>query len=223
MTNVIDIKRNSQLRTVDWSNWSTSEWNHSVKSVQIPSFFWSVFSRIRTEYGEIRSISPCSVRMRENTEQKKHRIWTLFTQWAFWKKRIQKKKESVYNRVLCICEIAGTLMIKNSKYIICIKCITSKLKTSETYVKLCCAPWTEAALQRRSYKGILKIYSKFAGEHPCRSAISISNFIEITLWHGCPPVNFQYIFRTSSLRNTSRGLASECSMKISQNPQTLIT
>ena len=33
-------------------------------------FFWSVFSHIRTEYGEIRSISPFSVRMRENTDQK---------------------------------------------------------------------------------------------------------------------------------------------------------
>ena len=32
-------------------------------------FFWSVFSRIRTEYGEIRSVSPYSVRMRENTGQ----------------------------------------------------------------------------------------------------------------------------------------------------------
>ena len=31
--------------------------------------FWSAFSRIRTEYGEIRNISPYSVRMRENTEQ----------------------------------------------------------------------------------------------------------------------------------------------------------
>ena len=37
---------------------------HSVKGVQIRSFFWSVFSRIRTEYGEIRS------------------IWTLFTKWT---------------------------------------------------------------------------------------------------------------------------------------------
>ena len=37
------------------------------------------FSRIRTEYGEIRSISPYSVRMRE-IDQKKLRIWTLFTQ-----------------------------------------------------------------------------------------------------------------------------------------------
>ena len=33
-------------------------------------FFWSVFSRIRTEYGEILRISPYSVRMQENTDQK---------------------------------------------------------------------------------------------------------------------------------------------------------
>ena len=31
---------------------------HCVKSVQIRSFFWSVFSCIQIEYGEIRSISP---------------------------------------------------------------------------------------------------------------------------------------------------------------------
>ena len=52
---------------------------HCVKSVQIRSFFWSAISRIQTEYGEIRNISPCSVRMRENMDQKKLRIWTLFT------------------------------------------------------------------------------------------------------------------------------------------------
>ena len=33
-------------------------------------FFWSVFSRIWFEYGEVRSISPYSVRIRDNTEQK---------------------------------------------------------------------------------------------------------------------------------------------------------
>ena len=43
---------------------------HCVKSVQIRSFFWSVFSRIRTENGEIRSISPYSVRIWENTAWK---------------------------------------------------------------------------------------------------------------------------------------------------------
>ena len=31
--------------------------------------FWSVFSLIRTEYGEILRISPYSVRMRENMDQ----------------------------------------------------------------------------------------------------------------------------------------------------------
>ena len=55
--------------------------NHCVKSVKIRRFFWSVFSHTRTEYGEIRSISPHSIRIRENTQQKKLRIWTHFTQW----------------------------------------------------------------------------------------------------------------------------------------------
>ena len=35
---------------------------HWVKSVQIRSYFWSVFSHILTEYGEILRISPYSVR-----------------------------------------------------------------------------------------------------------------------------------------------------------------
>ena len=33
-------------------------------------FFWSVFSRIQTEYGEVLRICPYSVRMQENTDQK---------------------------------------------------------------------------------------------------------------------------------------------------------
>ena len=53
----------------------------------------------------------------------------------------------------------------------------------------------------------MKIYSKFTVEHLCRSVITIklqSNFIEITLRHGCSPVNLLYIFRTP--KNTSDGL-----------------
>ena len=42
-----------------------------MKCAQIRSFFWSVFSRIWTKYGKIQSISPYSVRMRENIDQKK--------------------------------------------------------------------------------------------------------------------------------------------------------
>ena len=55
-------------------------------------------------------------------------------------------------------------------------------------------------------KGVLKICSKFTGEHPCRSAISIKllcNFIEIALWHGCSPVNLPHIFRITFLKNTA--------------------
>ena len=53
---------------------------HCVKSVQMRSFFWSLFYRIWTEYGDLRSISPYSVRMREYRDQKKLRIWAFFTQ-----------------------------------------------------------------------------------------------------------------------------------------------
>ena len=42
---------------------------HCVKSVQIRSFFWSALSRIWT------------VRIWQNTDQKKLRNWTLSTQW----------------------------------------------------------------------------------------------------------------------------------------------
>ena len=53
---------------------------HCVKSVQIRSFYWSVFSRIRTEYGEIPRISPNSVQMQENKDHKKLCIWTILMQ-----------------------------------------------------------------------------------------------------------------------------------------------
>ena len=49
------------------------------ESVQIQNFFWSIFSYIRTEYGDLRSKSLYSVQIQENTDQKKLRIWTLFT------------------------------------------------------------------------------------------------------------------------------------------------
>ena len=52
-----------------------------MKSVQIRrSFFWYVFSRIRTEYGEIQSGKCEKMRMQENTDQENLRIWLIFTQ-----------------------------------------------------------------------------------------------------------------------------------------------
>ena len=56
--------------------------------------------------------------------------------------------------------------------------------------------------------GVLKICSKFTGEHLCQSVISIkllSNFIEIALRHGCSPVNLPHIFRASFPKNISGG------------------
>ena len=55
-------------------------------------------------------------------------------------------------------------------------------------------------------KCVLEICSKFIGERPRRSGISIklqSNFIEIVLRHGCSPVNLLHIFRTNFSKNTS--------------------
>ena len=61
-------------------------------------------------------------------------------------------------------------------------------------------------------KDVPKIYSKFTGEHPCRSMISIKllcNSIEITLRHGRSPVNILHIFRTPFRENTWRWLLLE--------------
>ena len=57
-------------------------------------------------------------------------------------------------------------------------------------------------------KGAFKICSKFRGKPPYRSVISINlqnNFIEITLHHGCSPVNLLNIFRTLLLKTSLDG------------------
>ena len=57
-------------------------------------------------------------------------------------------------------------------------------------------------------KSVLKICSKFTGENPCRSVVSIKllcNFIETTFRHGCSPVNLLHIFRTPFLKNLLDG------------------
>ena len=64
---------------------------HCVKSAKIRSFFWSVFSHIRNDHGDLRSKSPFSVRIWKNTDQNKLRIWTLFTQYyrLWWIQQIK--------------------------------------------------------------------------------------------------------------------------------------
>ena len=61
-------------------------------------------------------------------------------------------------------------------------------------------------------KGVLKMCSKFTVEHSCRSTISIklqSNVIEITLQHGCSPVNVLHILRMAFTMKTSEWLLLE--------------
>ena len=55
-------------------------------------------------------------------------------------------------------------------------------------------------------KRCFEICSKFIGEHPCQSVISIKlpcNFIEIRLRFGCSPVSLIHIFRTPFAQRTS--------------------
>ena len=56
---------------------------HYVEKVQIRSFFWSVFPAFGLKIGKIRNISPYSIRIKENTDQKKLCISTLFTRWRY--------------------------------------------------------------------------------------------------------------------------------------------
>ena len=48
--------------------------------LQIWRFFWSVFSYIWTEYRDLIRKFPYLVRIQDNTDQKKLRVWTISTQ-----------------------------------------------------------------------------------------------------------------------------------------------
>ena len=59
---------------------------HSTMREKSPSseFFWSVFSSIRTEYGEILRISSYSVRMQENMDQKNSKYQNFSRSARLW-------------------------------------------------------------------------------------------------------------------------------------------
>ena len=59
----LDLKYLKSFKTVK----ITTRWLR--EKCRYSELFWPAFSRIRTKYGEIRSISMYSVRMQENTDQ----------------------------------------------------------------------------------------------------------------------------------------------------------
>ena len=71
-------------------------------------------------------------------------------------------------------------------------------------------------------KGLLKICSKFTGEHPCQSAISINllcNLIEIALRHGCSVNLLLLIFRATLPKSISGRLLLIFSKSVKTNSQ----
>ena len=64
-------------------------------------------------------------------------------------------------------------------------------------------------------KDVLKICSKFTREHQ-------NNFIEITLRHGCSPVNMLHIFRIPFPRNTSEWLLVYIALLVSVETHLLV-
>ena len=93
-------------------SWQT----HCVRSVQIWSFIWSVFSRIQTEYGVLRSKSPYLVQMLENTDHKKIRIWTLFTQWPDYHPTATHRWYQVFHNVLYHLRLLLPFSVFNVRY-----------------------------------------------------------------------------------------------------------
>ena len=134
---------------------------HCVKSFRIGSCSGPYFPHIRTEYGEIQSISSYSLQMRENADQ----------------------NNSEHRHIFC----SATIFINYTFY----NCFPTLFQTSPLFQvsffnhKRGCHGRSHPDMFLGN--GVLKICSKFTGEHPCRSATSIrlqSNFIEIILRHG---------------------------------------
>ena len=113
-------------------------------------------------------------------------VWVVSTLWTFWKK-ISRSPTYSY----CFCPryiLAGIKYMRHVVYRGMFIVMHSNVTSSHSEVF--------------PGKSVLKISSKFTGEHACRSVISIKvlcNFIEITHWHGCSPVNLLHIFRTPFL------------------------
>ena len=95
----------------DENSFNSKRFSHGWSSSLLeggPSFFTGPFFRKHfVKSVQIRSISPYSVRTRENTDQKKLRIWTLFTQW-----NLQKAQNRSY--LVCWLKHKCSVKLRNS-------------------------------------------------------------------------------------------------------------
>ena len=71
--------------------------------------FWSAFSRIRTKYGEIQSISTYSLRMWENADQNnsKYEHFLHSGSYAFMRTRKSSFREKRFSKLLALLERKG--------------------------------------------------------------------------------------------------------------------
>ena len=86
--NVTYASSSSTIKVFPYLHVFLHKWKLSLREKRPNTeFFWSVFSRIRTEYAERRSISPYSVKCGKIQAREKLRIWTLFTGCLYRKKQ----------------------------------------------------------------------------------------------------------------------------------------
>ena len=98
----------------------------------------------------------------------------------------------------CLQSLAATCIVSSNIY--------SKIKRRENEWLMSISVYRSNPSEVVLVEGVLKIYRKFTGQHPCRRAISIklrSSFIEIALRHCCSPINLLHIYRTPFLKATS--------------------
>ena len=159
--------------------------NHCVKSAQIQSFFWPVFSCIRTEYGDLNCKSPYSIRIQKNTDQKKLHIWKLLTQWILY-------RENFVLQIIC----------QNLS-----KCRMLWLSVSlKKNIQIRRYSPARSSHQRCSIrKAVFRNFAKFT-ENICQSlffnkvaVLGLTTLLKKRLWHRCFPVDFAKFLRTPFL------------------------
>ena len=112
---LLDILGRGRLAPVVFSK-NVTPWKVSKYGVFSGPYF-PAFGLNNTERYRI---SPYSVRMRENTDLKKLRIWTLFMQWMVhkdWIEKCKKKIRAIFLAIQNICvnsnsELLGVLQLK---------------------------------------------------------------------------------------------------------------